>query len=65
MGFLECLTHIRLEHAKKLLTTTDLRIADIAAETGFGHVNTFIRAFRRYARVTPAQYRADMRAKGQ
>jgi len=64
MGFLECLTRIRLEHATRLLTNTDALVSDVAAQTGFGHVNTFIRTFRRYCHETPAQYRAKRRKDG-
>lgn len=64
MGFLECLTRIRLEHATHLLTNTDALVSDVAAQTGFGHVNTFIRTFRRYCHETPAQYRAKRRKDG-
>ncbi len=57
MGFLEYLTRVRLDHAAELLKTTDNLVSDIAFKTGFGHVNTFIRAFRRYYHSTPAQFR--------
>ncbi len=61
IGFLEYLTRIRLEHAAELLRTTENLVSDIAIQTGFGHVNTFIRVFRRYYHSTPAQFRAEKR----
>lgn len=57
MGFLEYLTRLRIEKACELLSSSDLLVAAIADQTGFGHVNTFIRTFRKYKGVTPQQYR--------
>ena len=48
---------IRINHARKLLTTTDMKILDIAFECGFYDQSHFIRTFKRLRRQTPAQYR--------
>lgn len=48
---------IRVNAAKTLLATTDKRISDIAAETGFFDHAHFIRSFKRLTGVTPAKYR--------
>ncbi len=59
MGFLEYLTKLRLDAAERLVLDGDKRLADIAQEVGFGHVNTFTRAFRKRHQMTAAQYRAQ------
>lgn len=47
----------RLEHAKDLLSTTNLTVTQIALEAGFGSSRTFFREFREYFGVTPGDYR--------
>lgn len=59
-GFVEYLTLLRISRAKQLLSASDALVSDISAQVGFGHVNTMIRAFRRYERMTPAQYRQSV-----
>jgi AraC-like DNA-binding protein len=44
--------------AAKLLARHDLGEKEIAARLGYGSINSFIRAFRRWKGVTPGQYRA-------
>ncbi len=51
--------NVRINASKTLLTTTDRRISDIAAETGFFDHSHFIRTFRRIVGRTPAKYRQD------
>lgn len=51
------IAQVRINAAKTLLTTTDRRIGDIAAETGFFDHSHFIRTFRRATGLTPAKYR--------
>ena len=53
---------VRVNAAKTLLRTTDKRIADIAAETGFFDHSHFIRTFTRHAGMTPAKYRTNKMA---
>ena len=50
---------VRVNAAKTLLATTDMRVADIAAETGFFDHSHFIRTFRRLTGTTPAKYRQN------
>ena len=49
--------NVRVNAAKTLLGTTDRRIGDIAAETGFFDHSHFIRTFERIVGTTPAKYR--------
>lgn len=48
---------IRVNHARKLLVTTRMKILDIALECGFYDQSHFVRTFKRLRRQTPAQYR--------
>jgi len=47
----------RIEGAKQLLESTDLTVAAVARDVGFGHGETMHRAFVRQVGTTPAQYR--------
>ena len=51
------LVQIRLDHARRLLMTTDLSITRIAADTGFGTNPYFCRCFRKAEGVSPREYR--------
>ena len=56
--FKEYLTLTRISHAKKLLTTTELSVTDIAFSCGFGSFSNFERVFKRNCGVTPKEYRS-------
>ena len=51
------ITQVRINAAKNLLRTTDRRIADIAAETGFCDHSHFIKIFRSATGQTPNEFR--------
>ncbi|WP_165972258.1 helix-turn-helix domain-containing protein [Paenibacillus piri] len=53
----EYLTKMRIDRACALLSTSDLKIADIAARVGYQNENSFIRSFRKIKSVTPGKYR--------
>lgn len=57
------LRHLRLERASQLLANTDLSIAAIGQDSGFGDSAYFARAFRAATGVTPSEYRCRMRRK--
>lgn len=57
-AMLDHINKIRLMHAKGLLMKKESIIAEVARETGFSNVNTFIRIFKKYEGVTPGQYKA-------
>ncbi|MBN2624841.1 MAG: GlxA family transcriptional regulator, partial [Acidimicrobiales bacterium] len=48
---------VRIEAARRLLETTDLRVAAIARRVGIRHAETLHRAFRRRVGTTPERYR--------
>jgi len=56
-NYRKLLNSIRLESAKKYLTTTHLNIEEIAIEIGYQNVGNFSRAFKRWTGVTPSAYR--------
>ena len=55
----EYITHVRIEHAKTLLTTTDATISNIALNVGFEDVNYFSRLFKKSTGCSPCKYRKD------
>jgi LacI family transcriptional regulator len=48
---------VHLERAKSLLAQTDLKIENLAAESGFRHYSFFVRRFRAYTGMTPTAFR--------
>lgn len=57
MNFSSYLTAVRMEHAKKLLSTTNKKIKDIALECGYSYTNYFIRVFNKYEGVAPSEWK--------
>ena len=51
------ITTIRINHARKLLATTGMKVHEIAEKCGFYDQSHFIRTFKRLRDQTPAQYR--------
>ena len=49
--------HIRMEKAKRMLSSNDLPIGDIAMQCGFEDAGYFGRVFKQTFRMTPSQYR--------
>lgn len=58
-------TQHRISHAQRLLVTTDLRIVDVGAASGFGSLSRFNIAFRRACGCSPRDYRRIHRAQVQ
>ena len=56
-SLVEYITQVRIEESKKLLLTTDLPVASIAARTGFQNIPYFSKQFKRLENQTPFQYR--------
>ena len=55
--FIDDLVQARMEKAVMLLTTTDLRIGEIAEQCGYRHATHFMRQFKAQMGVTPSEYR--------
>lgn len=51
------ITEKRFEYAVELLLTTDYKIMDVAEMLGYTQTGSFIRKFKQYYGVTPAEYR--------
>ena len=57
INFRLLINSLRVDHAKILLVTTELKIIDVALESGFSNERTMQRAFREILGMTPAEYR--------
>ena len=49
--------HVRMEKARRLLSSNDMPIGDIAMQCGFEDAGYFGRVFKQIFRMTPSQYR--------
>lgn len=58
-SFVNYLKKIRLQKAKELLETTDLRVYEISNLAGFENAKYFNRVFREMEGITPLEYRAQ------
>lgn len=58
-SYAEIKNSCQFELAQHLLRASDMPIAEIAERIGFGDDRAFRRAFRRWANVSPTQYRDD------
>jgi len=61
---LEYVHALRLERAKTLLETTELKLEQIAEKVGYEDTGFFSRLFRRAVGLTPVQYRRRFGALG-
>lgn len=59
VNFLTYLTNIRMEHAKKLLLSSSLSIAEVSEQPGYGDYRVFTKVFKKSEGITPSQYRRD------
>jgi AraC-like DNA-binding protein len=57
MSPINYLLKVRIERAKELLEDTGLKISDIALSVGFSNQQRFNEMFKKYAGLTPLQYR--------
>ena len=55
------LSEFRIEKSKPLLLNYDKKIDDIATECGFNSTSYFIKIFKTYTFMTPAEYRIKMK----
>ena len=56
-SFITYLTGLRVERARELLRTTNMKLADIALEIGYNEPNYFSHVFRKTTGMTPKEYR--------
>ena len=57
MTFVNYLVHIRMEAAKELLRTTDLKAFEIAERVGYSEANYFSYSFKKNFGISPSDYR--------
>lgn len=60
ISFVEYLTRVRIQQAKRLLLTTDLNVTEIAESVGYQTPKYFNKVFREYEQTTPGAYRKSM-----
>ena len=60
LNFIEYLTNIRIERAKKLLESSDLSIKEICISCGYSDPNYFSRSFKKNVGVTPTEYKDNV-----
>ncbi|SFL25329.1 two-component system, response regulator YesN [Paenibacillus sp. 1_12] len=56
-SFLEYVTHIRIRHAKELLTNPRLKIYEVSVQVGYQDSRYFSQIFRKYTGDTPTEFR--------
>lgn len=59
MNFLDCLTELRINAAKELLSDPFRSTAEIASMVGYEDASYFARAFKKRTGMTPTQYRKE------
>lgn len=60
VNFLDYVMTKRMEEAKKLLSTTALRISDIAERLGYSDLSYFSNTFKRFVGQSPSEYRKEL-----
>lgn len=56
-GFTEYLTELRMKKAAELLTTSQLKMYEIAGRVGYKNISSFINQFKLSKSMTPTEYR--------
>jgi len=57
MTFVEYLTRVRIERARELLASQDLRSYEIAEQVGFRDAHYFSLTFKKQTGYSPTEYR--------
>lgn len=60
ISFVEYLTRVRIQQAKRLLLTTDLNVTEIAEAVGYQTPKYFNKVFREFEETTPGAYRKSV-----
>ncbi len=58
----DCLNDIRIEHACRLLTHSNLTISQIAYEVGFNNLSHFNKRFKSVTKQTPTEYKKNIKS---
>lgn len=62
MTIIECLTKIRVDHAKHLISQRKNTFSEIAEMTGFNTIHYFSKVFKGYTSMTPSEYAESVKA---
>lgn len=58
MTFTDYVITFRMEKAKEMLVSSDMKISDIAERLRYNNSQNFIRTFKQFTGITPGEYRA-------
>ena len=58
------LIKVRIEHAVRLLVSTDAALHEISRRCGFSDVNYFSKVFKKYMKIPPGEFRRKMQSQG-
>ncbi|MGP4041458.1 response regulator transcription factor [Gracilibacillus sp. D59] len=58
--FKDYILTVRMDEAKKLLRTTDLKVYEVAEKVGFNNPDYFVTQFEKIGGTTPSQYRKKL-----
>ncbi|CUH96758.1 hypothetical protein P22_2869 [Propionispora sp. 2/2-37] len=59
MGFVEYVNHVRVQQAKYLMESTDIKLKEIVRLAGFNNYTYFFKVFKMIAGVTPLEYKGQ------
>jgi YesN/AraC family two-component response regulator len=56
-SYKEYVTHIRIDEAKKALSSGELSVAEVSARVGYANISHFIQIFKKHTGLTPDSYK--------
>ncbi len=59
MRFIDYVNQVRVAESKRLLSSSDFAIVDIAVALGFGDQSYFSKVFKKHTGISPGMYRAE------
>ncbi len=57
MSYIDYITSLRVEKAKRLLEETEMTVKDVGVAVGYENANYFTRVFKRVVGISPKQYK--------
>jgi transcriptional regulator GlxA family with amidase domain len=60
MSLMHYITQHRIFHAQRLLMSTDMKIVDVALESGYQSASRFYAAFKEFSGLSPQEYRQSV-----
>lgn len=58
MNFVDYVTRLRMENAKRLLASTELKTYEVASRVGYKDPQYFSNSFKKYTGMTPSEFRS-------